>query len=212
MGSLVMNNLVFLLLPLASTIQAQETHHVTIGVYYESLCPNSRYFITEQFYPNWELFGNNKIKIDLKPFGKANFTEAEDRWTFMCQHGPEECYGNLVQACVLNQVPAPQEYVPLINCIMASDFPPEAAGSCLEILGITTTSTERILQCAESEEGSNLLHDIGLETGSLSPSLTGVPWLLFNDEFDRDNWIQGMNDLQGLLCQKFLSDSSECNK
>ena len=29
-------------------------------------------WITEQFYPNWELFGNNKIKIDLNPFGKAN--------------------------------------------------------------------------------------------------------------------------------------------
>ena len=29
-------------------------------------------WITEQFYPNWELFGTNKIKIDLNPFGKAN--------------------------------------------------------------------------------------------------------------------------------------------
>ena len=32
------------------------------------------------------------------------FTEAGDSWTFMCQHGPQECYGNIVQACILNQV------------------------------------------------------------------------------------------------------------
>ena len=64
---------------------------------------------------------------------------------------------------------------------MASDFPPEAHDACLSLLDITTTSVERISECAESEEGSRLLHDIGLETGSLDPPLTGVPWLVFNE-------------------------------
>ena len=99
----------------------------------------------------------------------------------MCQHGPQECFGNIVQACVLQQVPQPQEHVPLINCIMASDFPPEAFEVCLGLLDITTTSVERLSECAESEEGSSLLHQIGLKTGSLEPHLTGVPWLLFNE-------------------------------
>ena len=79
------------------------------------------------------------------------------------------------------QVTEPQEYVPLINCIMNSDFPPEASDVCLEMLEITTTSAERVRECAESDEGFNLLHDIGLETESLDPALTGVPWLLFNE-------------------------------
>ena len=64
---------------------------------------------------------------------------------------------------------------------MTSDFPPEASDVCLEMLGITTTSAERVRECAESEEGFNLLHDIGLETESLHPALTEVPWLLFNE-------------------------------
>ena len=64
---------------------------------------------------------------------------------------------------------------------MNSDFPPEASDVCLEMLEITTTSAERVRECAESDEGLNLLHDIGLETASLDPALTGVPWLLFNE-------------------------------
>ena len=73
------------------------------------------------------------------------------------------------------------EYVPLINCMMGSDFPPDSADVCLEMLDITTTSPDRVRECVDSDEGSNLLHDVGVETKSLDPSLTGVPWILFND-------------------------------
>ena len=80
-----------------------------------------------------------------------------------------------------DQVPDPSEYVPLINCVMGSDFPPDSADVCLEMLDITTTSPDLVRACVDSDEGSNLLHDIGVETKNLDPSLTGVPWILFND-------------------------------
>lgn len=111
----------------------------------------------------------------------CQFTEAGDGWSFVCQHGPRECEGNTVQACVLSQVSDPLELVPLINCIMGADFPPDSADICLEMLDITTTSPERVKECVDSTEGSNLLHEIGVETKNLDPSLTGVPWILFND-------------------------------
>ena len=78
-------------------------------------------------------------------------------------------------------MPDPEEYIPLINCIMGADFPPSSAELCLESLGILTTSPDRVDQCANSEEGSLLLLNYGEETLSLDPELTGVPWLLFND-------------------------------
>ena len=86
-----------------------------------------------------------------------------------------------MQACVLDQVLDPLEYVPLINCIMGADFPPDSADVCLETLQITTTSAERVRDCVDSSDGPNLLHDIGVETKNLNPALTGVPWILFND-------------------------------
>ena len=117
---------------------------------------------------------------------------------------------------------------------MGSEFPPLDGYSCLETLGIMTTSLDDLVQCVESEQGELLLHEIGEETLNLNPPLTGVPWLLFNDvrfqnnrefnetqrtfgffictfqEFTMDNWIDGMNDLKGLLCTKYLSDTDKC--
>ena len=71
---------------------------------------------------------------------------------------------------------------------MASEIPPTSAEFCLETTGVTTTSPEAVLTCAESEAGADLLHDLGVETHDLEPPMTGVPWLLFNgvrteDEF-----------------------------
>ena len=80
----------------------------------------------------------------------------------------------------MSQVPDPAEHVPLIGCIMSTGV----IGSedpCLEELEITTTSPEAITQCAQSDEGSSLLHDLGVETHGLNPPLYFVPWVLFND-------------------------------
>ena len=53
--------------------------------------------------------------------------------------------------------------------------------ACLEELGITTTSPDAISGCADSDEGSLLLHDLGVATHGLNPPLTLVPWVIFND-------------------------------
>ena len=47
---------------------------------------------------------------------------------------------------------------------MASEYPPLDGYSCLETLGITTTSLDDLVQCVESEQGEFLLHEIGVET------------------------------------------------
>ena len=87
----------------------------------------------------------------------------------------------IISYLTTEQVPEPSEHVPLINCMMGSDFPPDSADVCLEMLDITTTSPEDVRACVETDQGSNLLHDIGVETKNLQPSLTGFPWILFND-------------------------------
>ena len=43
-----------------------------MSVYYESLCPDSIRFVTQQLYPNWLHFGPEILTVDLNPFGKAN--------------------------------------------------------------------------------------------------------------------------------------------
>ena len=104
----------------------------------------------------------------------------------------------------------PTEYVPLISCIMSSQFPPLAADVCLAEVGVVTTSPDQVSTCAQSDEGSQLLHNIGVETLSLDPPLYFVPWIIFNDEFDEDLWEQSLIDFKKVLCDNFLSDSEAC--
>ena len=81
----------------------------------------------------------------------------------------------------IRQVKDPQEYVPLITCLMDSQFPPDAAGECIADLGTDSITVKEVEDCVESEAGSALLYINGLRTKSLEPSLTFVPWLLYND-------------------------------
>ena len=79
------------------------------------------------------------------------------------------------------QVSDPAEYVPLITCLMGSESPPDAAGECIASLGTESVTVKEVEDCANSEVGSNLLHDVGLKTKALDPPLTFVPWQIFND-------------------------------
>merc|ERR1712226_1686377 len=170
------------LLPAVCVLGMAATRHVShptvkITVFYESLCPDSKRFVTEQLYPAWGKFGKS-LRVSLKPFGKAKVWQTESGWNFTCQHGPQECRGNKLQACVLDQVPDPEEYLPAINCLME----PEARPDCTQYL--VSTSTARLSQCVGGEEGSLLLHSLAQDTLSLNPALTFVPWILFNDYCD----------------------------
>lgn len=83
-----------LLLALVGFIYAAKP--VKISLYYESLCPDSRAFVLTQLAPTYEKLGQN-ITLELVPFGNVNVTKhANSTPTYVCQHGPNECYGNKV--------------------------------------------------------------------------------------------------------------------
>jgi len=93
---------------------------------------------------------------------------------------------------------------------MSSDFPPSATDVCFDELEIASTSAEAVINCADSNEGANLLHELGVETHGLDPKLTFVPWTLFNNVFDEDLWRESMVDLKKVICDNFLPDSNAC--
>lgn len=88
---------------------------MNVGVYYESLCPDSIRFIQSQLateYPNFADF----IDLDLIPFGKST---SGDGTTFECQHGPLECEGNRIQSCVLSAASDTLSQVNFVACQMS---------------------------------------------------------------------------------------------
>ena len=54
-------------------------------------------------------------------------SNGNDGWNFDCQHGPNECKGNLYQACLLNALQGQEKLqLNVLNCIMA-DYQPHLA-------------------------------------------------------------------------------------
>ena len=116
------------------------SNKLSIQVYYESLCSDSKNFITTQLYPTYQKLGKY-LNIDFKPFGNANGrilntkfkSDSNGGWTFTSRYGNDECLGNnecignLYQACLINGLKSDNKMqVEAVNCIMMDDSPTNA--------------------------------------------------------------------------------------
>ena len=105
---------------------------VQLQAYYESMCPYSMQWFREQLYPTWAELKEYMV-VDFTPFGNANFTAVGNGWCFMCQHGPDECIGNLYQSCYIDKETDANRRVDVINCIMGTDPPYNATEAVISI-------------------------------------------------------------------------------
>ncbi|KAH8293038.1 hypothetical protein KR054_009465 [Drosophila jambulina] len=121
---------------------------VPIAVYYESLCPDSAKFITEQLYPAVRGELRDVVDLTLVPFGKSQVSVGQTSYsiypfswtmahlhrsplqfftqgsevTFTCHHGPNECYGNKVHACAIEHIQANSYQVEYTRETLTIDF------------------------------------------------------------------------------------------
>merc|ERR1712080_598797 len=54
-------------------------------------------------YPTYQKLGKY-MEVDFVPYGNAHQQQDGDSWTFECQHGPDECHGNMQQSCMFHYV------------------------------------------------------------------------------------------------------------
>ncbi|XP_031617056.1 GILT-like protein 1 [Contarinia nasturtii] len=185
---------------------------VPLTVYYEALCPDSVRFITDQLYPTKQSPLGRYIDVTLIPFGKASFKTEGSDVLFTCQHGPNECYGNKVQACAIQHIQVnsyqnskTKESLTLdyVKCLMQTwiTFKDNVypGARCAKELQLANWNV--IEECANSTEGSKLLQDYGVRTQQLNPPLDSVPTIVFNHQTDKDLHELGLRDLQSAACR-----------
>ena len=63
-------------------------------------------------------------------------TEVDGGYEFECQHGADECYGNIVQACTLAHTEDRDTQVALIVCMMSSPNPSTAGPDCFQQMSL----------------------------------------------------------------------------
>jgi interferon gamma-inducible protein 30 len=168
-----------------------------IDVYLESLCPGCMAFVGGSF-KNFNLNKDHEklAVVNFYPYGNANEKWNGKQWDFTCQHGENECYGNLVETCAIKKFDVNGGHAIMI-CIEENipkfdkDFD-KTLEHCLpdEII------RNEILACAKNDEGNGYMH----ENAQKTPKHNYVPWVLVNGQYDKDVENKILSNMLSYLC------------
>ncbi|XP_065070124.1 gamma-interferon-inducible lysosomal thiol reductase-like [Rhopilema esculentum] len=182
------------------SIQSKLPAPVDVAVYFESLCPDSIKFIIEQLYPTYQkLYGKHIFKVDLVPYGNVKETKKGDHWQFSCQHGEEECLGNIIETCAIHELQNETQWMPFILCMEKNKATLPAAKKCSEEQHFDFDIIEK---CRTGTLGNQLQHEMGVKTNSLKPKHTFIPWITING---RSKGIQtkALYNFFELICESY---------
>lgn len=180
---------------------------VRLDLYYECLCPDSRYFVVHHLAPTWDKLGD-VLDIRLWPYGKAETKEKPGGgYSFSCQHGQEECLGNFFHACVARLVPDQGVALDLVKCMIEDNFQPEGtARRCLQ--GKEEVLTwDRLQACAVGPQGEQLHAEAGKRTQALVPGVTFIPTVEL--EGSQKGQKQMLKNLVGEVCKVYEAKHKE---
>ncbi|XP_057954276.1 gamma-interferon-responsive lysosomal thiol protein [Malania oleifera] len=155
---------------------ASAAQKVSLGLYYESLCPYSANFIVNYIAKIFQNGLFSIIDLNLVPFGNAKIGPSS---TIDCQHGPSECLLNTVEACAINIWPDLNEHFTFIYCIesLVLEYNYPQWIKCFEKLGM---DPKPIADCYNSGYGKELELRYAAETNTLQPPHEYVPWVVVN--------------------------------
>ncbi|ONK62663.1 uncharacterized protein A4U43_C07F6570 [Asparagus officinalis] len=98
---------VFSFLLLFASTSAIESSKVSVAVYYESLCPYCSNFIVNYLAKIFDAGLIDIVDLKMIPYGNAKI---KPNGTISCQHGPNECLLNTIEACAISVWPELLEF------------------------------------------------------------------------------------------------------
>ena len=196
----------FILLSLISLSKSQK-HVPKIQVYIESLCPDCVNFLTRSFKNYIEQVSKPGLAdIELIPFGNANETYNTEtgKWEFQCQHGENECYGNLIETCLIQTYGRINSYDKIL-CIESNiaEFGKDFDKTLEYCLNNDPDQIQEINNCVKSDMGNIYQHQMAQKTGEH----LYVPWVIVDGVHDEIAEEQIIKSLIDYLCE---NDRSKC--
>ncbi|KAK6943991.1 Gamma interferon inducible lysosomal thiol reductase GILT [Dillenia turbinata] len=158
--------------PINSEIHSSKKVNLTL--YYESLCPSCKAFVTSM---QSSVFDNgiiNIVNLRLVPWGNAII---DDHGEIQCQHGPKECELNFVEGCIIHTYPDPKKHFGYINCIEKLDESGDWT-SCFP----HSRSLKQVKDCCGSNLAEKIANGYYEETEHLKPPHDYVPWVTVNSQ------------------------------
>ncbi|XP_007897114.2 gamma-interferon-inducible lysosomal thiol reductase [Callorhinchus milii] len=180
---------------------------VEISLYYESLCPACRSFLVLQLYPTW-LMLHSIMNVTLVPYGNAQEKLQSGKWAFECQHGEQECLGNMIEACLMHTLKNPENYFPIIYCMESAPYVIKAAELCVRIYEPAQTWST-VESCVQGDLGNQLMHRNAVQTEALNPPHQYVPWILVNGNHTDVLESHAVGSLFNLVCNLYTGTKPE---
>lgn len=117
-------------------------------------------------------------------YGNARTSGNAVPYTFSCQHGKNECIGNMYEACAIKHNNATADWWPFVNCMESANDPVSAASGCATKANLDWSV---ITACAGSDpasgsvdDGNPLMYSVGENTNNLQPPHQWTPWVVMN--------------------------------
>ncbi|NWR60616.1 GILT reductase, partial [Bucorvus abyssinicus] len=179
---------------------------VEVSLFYESLCPACRVFLIQELFTAWLLLPDEALSITLVPYGNAQERNVSGKWSFQCQHGPEECLGNMIETCLMHEAKNFSTYFPVIFCLESgSSVTKNLEAVCPPCLQIYAPQLDRgrIAACIGGDTGAALMHRNAQLTEALDPPHQYVPWIVINGKHTEELQTQAQASLLGLICRLY---------
>ncbi|ONI03800.1 hypothetical protein PRUPE_6G283100 [Prunus persica] len=159
-----------------------KVENVELVLYYETLCPYCKEFIVKELIKVFDRDLIDIVNLRLVPYGNAHIQEPDN--TIVCQHGPDECYLNSIQACAINSRPDVKQHFKLIHCvenqtIEGKQSKEEGWKSCCQKLRM---NQKPVQDCYDSGLERKLILQYANETNHLVPHHTYIPWVVVNNQ------------------------------
>ncbi|XAR55793.1 hypothetical protein NMG60_11035996 [Bertholletia excelsa] len=173
-----------------SPTSSSSPQKVKLSLYYESLCPYCANFIVNSLSKIYENGLISIVDLNLVPWGNAYLI---DNTTWVCQHGPEECQLNTVEACAISVWPDQGAHYSFrfIKCVerLHLENKHSAWESCF---GAEKMNSKSIFDCYNTGLGFQLERSFADETARLNPPHRFVPWVIVDNqplENDYENFM-----------------------
>ncbi|KAK3776983.1 hypothetical protein RRG08_042868 [Elysia crispata] len=180
---------------------------VNVTLYFESLCPGCHQFILQELIPTWEKVKDTGLmNVTLRPYGNAIEEYKGGQWKFVCQHGPRECDGNVLEVCIIHYHPETNKQLEIIKCIESDFYATEGQDwqATLKKCASTGVDVEKVSACAKGKEGNVLQHQVALNTGPHK----WVPWVIL----DGTSSEAALDNLLKAVCEAYKgAPPSVCN-
>jgi len=174
---------------------------VNIDVYYESKCKGCLLFMNQTLEPMWRSAMKNHINITMYTFGNGQMVPTvniSEGYRFfhpdttgegfdnvpICQHGPDECFGNLVEVCANHVADDKDKYMEFVFCMTSKTI--EGLGSenaAYTCLGTAAIDTDKVKTCVTTPQGHQLTAEAARLTAiqkdkAQKDPMVGTPWVM----------------------------------